>query len=281
MLEASKFIGINNNDGKFYDYYHKIGENSNMSIDSYASLQTTNGGGSVAMSVDNSSVGSNDSHTRMLGHQGLKRVNDSYSVAGSVNNKGRFTHALSDDALAQALMDPNFPTEGLKNFEEWTIDLGKLYMGDAFAQGAFGKLYRGTYEGEEVAIKLLERPENDQERAQLMEQQFQQEVQTTEAWQKMDFQSPYTPRQEVVNEQAMLVTNVLLHNQDSKPQCLEMPCLEGINVRINLNQELILALCNMLQLSCKEAAWELTSAPPMLVTTTPAIAIEGDNQVLH
>ena len=112
-------------------------------------------------------------------------------------------------------------------------------------------------------------------------QQFQQEVQTTEALQKMDFQSPYTPRQEVVNEQIMLVTNVLLHKQDGKPQGLEMPCLEGINVRINLNQELILALCNMLQLSCKEAAWELTGAPPMLVTTPSAIAIEGDNKVLH
>ena len=112
-------------------------------------------------------------------------------------------------------------------------------------------------------------------------QQFQQEVQTTEALQKMDFQSPYTPRQEVVNEKIMLVTNVLLHKQDGKPQGLEMPCLEGINVRINLNQELILALCNMLQLSCKEAAWELTGAPPMLVTTPSAIAIEGDNKVLH
>ena len=112
-------------------------------------------------------------------------------------------------------------------------------------------------------------------------QQFQQEVQTTEALQKMDFQSPYTPRQEVVNDQPMLVTNVLLHNQDGKPQGLEMPCLEGINVRINLNQELILAICNMLQLSCKEAAWELAGAPPMLVTMTPAIAIEGDNKVLH
>ncbi|XP_057516750.1 serine/threonine-protein kinase STY13-like [Amaranthus tricolor] len=181
MLEASKFtgiIGINNNDNKFYDFYHKlgVGENSNMSIDSYASLQASNGGGSVAMSVDNSSVGSNDSHTRMLGHPGLKRVNINSSVAGSVNHRGRVTHALSDDALAQALMDPTFPTEGLENFEEWTIDLRKLNMGEAFAQGAFGKLYRGTYEGEEVAIKILERPENDQDRAQLMEQQFQQEV---------------------------------------------------------------------------------------------------------
>ena len=112
-------------------------------------------------------------------------------------------------------------------------------------------------------------------------QQFKQEVQTTAALQKMDFQSPYTPRQEVVNEQPMLVTNVLLHNQDGKPQALEMPCLEGVNVRINLNQELILALCNMLQLSCKEAAWNINSAAPMLTIGTPVIAIESDKKVLH
>jgi hypothetical protein len=112
-------------------------------------------------------------------------------------------------------------------------------------------------------------------------QQFQQEVQTAEALQKMDFKSPYTPRQEVVNDQPMLVTNVLLHNQDGKPQGIEMPCLEGISVRMNLNAELILALCNMLQLSCKEAVWDLTNAPPVQAITSPAIAIEGDKKVLH
>ena len=79
----------------------------------------------------------------------------------------------------------------------------------------------------------------------------------------------------------MLVTNVLLHSQDGKAQALEMPCLEGISVRVNLNHELILALCNMLQLSAKEAAWNIAIAPPTLATTTPAMVIENDKKVLH
>ncbi|OIW09895.1 hypothetical protein TanjilG_32044 [Lupinus angustifolius] len=183
MDGVSKFHGMIdlNKHNNYYDvsegFYHKLGEGTNMSLDSIGSLQTGNDGGSVAMSVDNSSVGSNDSHTRMLDHQGLKRrANDNYSVAHSVNHRGGVIHALSDDALARALMDNSSPTEGLDNFHEWTIDLKKLNMGEAFAQGAFGKLYRGTYNNEDVAIKILERPENDPSKAQLMEQQFQAEV---------------------------------------------------------------------------------------------------------
>ncbi|CAN6580060.1 hypothetical protein ACFX13_032207 [Malus domestica] len=186
MLEGgAKFtgiIGLNNHDNNYDDlsqgFYLKLqeGEGTNMSIDS---MQMSNDGGSVAMSVDNSSIASNtnDSHTRILNHQGLRRrTKDNYSVQQSVNPRGRVTHALSHDQLARALLDSHSLTEGLEDYEDWTIDLRKLNMGEAFAQGAFGKLYRGTYNGEDVAIKLLERPENDPERAQVMEQQFQQEV---------------------------------------------------------------------------------------------------------
>jgi hypothetical protein len=87
--------------------------------------------------------------------------------------------------------------------------------------------------------------------------QFKQELQVAETMRKMDFASVYQTRTDIVNDGAMLAIAVLIIHYKNKPSSLEMACLKGITVRMNLTQELTLALCNMLQLSAKEAEWDL------------------------
>jgi hypothetical protein len=100
-------------------------------------------------------------------------------------------------------------------------------------------------------------------------EQFKQELEVVETLQKMDFATEYQPRKEVVNNGALLAISLVLVSYEQKPPTLEIPCIEGITVRMNLTQELILALCNMLQLSSKEAAWDIG------VTTQSKVQIQA------
>ncbi len=115
-------------------------------------------------------------------------------------------------------------------------------------------------------------------------EQFKQELQVAETLQKMDFATEYQPRKEVVNNGALLAISLILVRYERKPPTLEIPCIEGITVRMNLTQELILALCNMLQLSTKEAAWELgviTHFSAQTQASTPLVADADVKKVLH
>jgi hypothetical protein len=115
-------------------------------------------------------------------------------------------------------------------------------------------------------------------------EQFKQELQATQALEKLDFATEYQARTEVVNNGAMLAIAVVMINFESKPCSLEMPCLEGITVRMNLTQELILALCNMLQLSAKEAVWDLGAASQQQTVSQAATLIQAaddSKKILH
>lgn len=110
--------------------------------------------------------------------------------------------------------------------------------------------------------------------------QFKQEIQTAEALQKMDFVTEYQPRKAALNNGAMLAIGLVLVAYQEKMPTLEIPCLEGVTVRMNLTQELILALCNMLQLSTKEAGWDINL--PVQTQEQKALAVNVDaNKVLH
>lgn len=116
-------------------------------------------------------------------------------------------------------------------------------------------------------------------------EQFKQEAQAVDALQKMDFKTEYQPRPEVRNDGAMLAVNVVLISQENKPSSLEMPCLEGVTVRMNLTQELTLAICNMLQLACKEANWTIgqaSASPPSANQKSTQIEPQANaKKVLH
>ena len=105
-------------------------------------------------------------------------------------------------------------------------------------------------------------------------EQFKQEVEATETLKNMDFTTQYQPRKEVLNNSAMLATGLQLTDDGTKH--LDITCLENINVRMNLTQELILALCNMLSLSSKEAGWDI-GAP---IATSLMVEL-GEQKLLH
>lgn len=90
-------------------------------------------------------------------------------------------------------------------------------------------------------------------------QQFEQEVQAVQTLQKLDFSTAYQPRKEALQAGGILIKEVhLVRVHASGQQALQMQSVDGFNMRLNLTQETIVAICNMLQLSIKESAWQLT-----------------------
>ena len=80
--------------------------------------------------------------------------------------------------------------------------------------------------------------EAQDQRSRRKNEKFKQEIQVAETLQKMDFTSEYQPRNEEVNDGVMLATSVLLESFEEKASTLDMPCIEGMSVRMNLTQEL-------------------------------------------
>jgi hypothetical protein len=108
-------------------------------------------------------------------------------------------------------------------------------------------------------------------------QQFVQEMQAAEHLSQMDFETEYQAREQVRSDGILLATGVEYETEGTKR--LHLICLEGLTAHINLSAELILALCNMLQLSAKEAGWDIAKASAPTISVMPAD--RDTKQVLH
>jgi hypothetical protein len=114
-------------------------------------------------------------------------------------------------------------------------------------------------------------------------QTFKQEAQAVETLQKLDFETAYQPRKEVLQPGGILIKEVQLLTPTAtghaQVQLLEMQSVDGVQLHLNLNTETILAICNMLQLSAKEAAWTLSVTAPEPAAMT--LLNTESKQVLH
>ena len=113
-------------------------------------------------------------------------------------------------------------------------------------------------------------------------EQFKLEAQATEALNKMDFSTKYQPRKDIRNDGALLAVDLKLSGDNIKH--LDVMCLEGLTVGMNLPPALVLALCNMLQLSVKESGWNIGNKvmPQPIANLADTVAeIADKNKVLH
>jgi hypothetical protein len=102
----------------------------------------------------------------------------------------------------------------------------------------------------------------------------------------MDFATQYQPRKALLNDGALLATKLKLSGENVKH--LEVICLEGVTVGINLEPVIILAMCNMLQLSVKNSGWDLGAkllvqqlASSDEITNAATDVSANKNKVLH
>ena len=89
---------------------------------------------------------------------------------------------------------------------------------------------------------------------------FEQETKIAQSLQKLDFATAYQPRNQMRHDSILLATQCQIRTLENQANLLELTCSNGLNINMNLNQDFVLAVCNMLQIATKEAAWNLGMA---------------------
>jgi hypothetical protein len=105
---------------------------------------------------------------------------------------------------------------------------------------------------------------------------FAREVAEQETNQQMDFKSVYMADRESRSTQPLIAVQCLIATPEDQPSQLELHCQNGQIVKMALTSELVQAVLSMVQLSTREAGWDLPQ--PANNTQTNLISTQ---QVLH
>ena len=107
-------------------------------------------------------------------------------------------------------------------------------------------------------------------------QSFEREATEQKSIQDMDFKSEYIADRQTRTDEPMLATACVITSAENQPPHLELQCKNGQSVKMALNNELVHAMTNMMQLATREAGWDLS----ITVNDSP-INLNVTHQVLH
>jgi len=105
---------------------------------------------------------------------------------------------------------------------------------------------------------------------------FAQEVKSQKSIENMDFRADYDANRQTLTETALLAVQVMMITTAESQTHLELVSKNGQAIKIALNQEIIHALTNMMQLATREAGWDLA-----LNTDAKALKVDTSQHVLH
>ncbi|MCX7186112.1 MAG: hypothetical protein NTW57_02510 [Methylophilales bacterium] len=105
---------------------------------------------------------------------------------------------------------------------------------------------------------------------------FAREVAEQESKQQMDFKSVYITDREARSAQPLIAMQCVIASAEGQPSQLELHCQNGQIVKMALTSELVQAVLSMVQLSTREAGWDLPQP-----TNNTQVNVISTQQVLH
>lgn len=120
----------------------------------------------MADQEENSEIGEDPKHSNHDGKHKEEKIDDQEDIGDSEHkNKktGQFLRAkdIEDLGKLDEILNTHFTrrspgSAALRQKEVWEIDHSKLVLKNMIARGTYGTVYRGVYDGQDVAVKLLD-----------------------------------------------------------------------------------------------------------------------------